>query len=66
MNIKSINDERSMNYEYYLKQLMEIVDLKLNMIIFENVHLINSPDRTINHTLIRKYSNIPFTNKKMC
>ena len=39
---------------------MQMVELNLNMIIDNNPHLINALDRTDNHPLIRKCSNIPF------
>ena len=48
--------------EYYIKQPMQILELNLKMIINNNPHLINVLDRSINHPLIRKYSNIPFMN----
>ena len=51
-----------MTYEHYNKQPMPMVELKLKMIFAKNSNLINSPDRTINHPLIRKYSNNPFNN----
>ena len=44
---------------------MEMIELKLNMIISKNPHLINSLNRSINHLLFRKYSNIPFNVQKM-
>ena len=59
MNIKTISNKRYKDYEFYIKQPMQMVESELNMIISENPHLINSLDRSINHTLTRKYSNIP-------
>ena len=38
---------------------MEMIELKMNLIISKNPHLINSLDRSIDPPLIRKYSNIP-------
>ena len=51
-----------MAYEYYNKQPMEMVALNLNMIIDNNPHLINALDRSVNHPLMGKYNNIPYTN----
>ena len=42
---------------------MQAVEMKINMIIAENPHLINSLNRLYNHPLILKFSNIPFNNK---
>ena len=41
---------------------MQLIELKLNMIISENTHLIYSLNGSVNHPLIRKSSNIPFNN----
>ena len=57
---KTIGDKRNMNYENYIKEPMEMAELNLNMFIAKNPHLIISPDRTFNHSLIRKYSKISF------
>ena len=51
-----------MTYEYYIKQPMPALELRLNMIIAKNPELINSLDRNKNHPLIRKYSHIPLIN----
>ena len=42
---------------------MHMVELKFNMIIAKNPHLISSLDRSFNHPLIRKYSIVPFNNQ---
>ena len=60
MNITTISKKRYMNYEHYIKQLMQMVELNLSMMISKNPRLIKALDRSINHPLIRKYSNIPF------
>ena len=39
---------------------MHIVEINLYMSIATNPDLINSLDRSINHSLIGKYSNVPF------
>ena len=62
MNIKTIGHKRFMRYEYYVKQPTQMIDLKLNLIIAKNPHLINSLGRSINHPLITKYSIIPINN----
>ena len=49
-----------MTYECYIKQPMQIVELKLDMIIDNNPHLINALDRKVNHPSITKNRNIPF------
>ena len=41
---------------------MQAVELRLNMIIAKTLHLIKSPNRYINHPLLRKHSHIPFKN----
>ena len=61
-NTTTINDEKNMTYENYNKQPMQAVEMRLNMIIPTNLHLINSPNRYCNHPLIRKYYHIPFNN----
>ena len=53
MNIKIISDKKDMNYEYYIKKPIKMVELKLHMLISKNPHSITSLDRSINHSLIR-------------
>ena len=60
MKIKTISDIRYMNYEYYIKQPMEMIEIRSNMNIANNPHLIKSFERSNNHPLIRKYNNVPF------
>ena len=60
MNKKIIGNERKMNYEYYIKQPMQMVELKLNVTISKNPQVINSLERNFNHHLIRKHSHILF------
>ena len=45
-------------YDYYITRPMPAVELKLNMIISKNPHLIKSLNRSHVHPLIRKYSYI--------
>ena len=60
MNITTINDKRNMTYEYYIKQPMHAVEIRLNVIVAKNPHLIYSPNRYINPPLSRKNSQMPF------
>ena len=60
MKIETISDKRFMNYEYYIKQPLQMIGLKLNVIFSESPHLVNSLDRSFNYTLLRNYSSIPF------
>ena len=60
-NIPTIKDKINMTNEQYIKQAMQAVDIRLNVIIAKNPHLLNSPNSYFNHPLIRKYSHIPFT-----
>ena len=62
MNITTTNDEMNMTYEYYIKQPTQAAELRLNMIIAKNPHLINSLKRYFNHLFIRKYSHVPLNN----
>ena len=50
-----------MTYELFIEQPMQMIELNLNIIIYENRHLINALDKVDNHPLIRKYSRIPFS-----
>ena len=59
MNIITINDKRNMTYEHFIEQPMQMVEIKLEMILSKNPHLITSVDRIIIESLIRKYSKIP-------
>ena len=56
MNITTVNDKMYMTYGYYIKHPLPAVELKLNMIISKNPHLIKSLNRSHIHPLIRKYS----------
>ena len=59
MSITTLSETRYMRYEYYIEQPMQMVELNLRMIISKNLLLTNALDRSINHPLIRKYSNFP-------
>ena len=43
-----------MTCEFFNKQLMQMVELKMNMIMDENPNFTISPDRNVNHTLTEK------------
>ena len=48
-----------MSYNYYLNQPMQTIERRLNMNIAKNPQLINSLKRGGDHSLIRKYIDIP-------
>ena len=58
MSITTINDKMFMTYKYYITCPMPAVELKLNMILSENPHLIKSLNRSHIHPSIQKYSYI--------
>ena len=60
MNINTFNDKMFMTCNYYITCLMPAVELKLNMIISKNPHLIKSLNRSHIHPLIQKYSYIRY------
>ena len=62
MTIKTISDRCSLTYEHYMNQRMQSDELRINMVIAKNPHLINLLDQNKNHPMIRKYSHIPFYN----
>ena len=56
MNISSNNGKKFMTYNYYITCPMPAVELKMNMILSKNPHLIKSLRRYHSHPLIQKYS----------
>ena len=50
----------NMTKENYILQRMQAVELRLNVIVAKNAHLINSLNGYINDHLNRKYSHIPY------
>ena len=60
MSIKSLSDRCNMTYKSYMNQPMQSVERRMNMIIARNPQLIHLFNRNKNHSLIRKYSHIPF------
>ena len=62
LTINTISCMCNIIYEVYINQPMQAIELRLNMIIAKNPHLIKALDRNKNYPLIRKHSHIPFTN----
>ena len=61
MSISTVDAKMYMTYDNYIKHHMEAIELKLNMILAKNPHLINSLNRYHIHPLIRKY--IPYSQR---
>ena len=60
MIIKTVSDRCNMTYKRYLKQRVHMCEIKSNKNFAKNPQLIYSLDRSKNHPLIRKFSNVPF------
>ena len=58
LNLSTNNDKSYMTFDYNIQHPMQAVELKVNMNIAKNSHLIISLNRSHNHPLIRKYSHI--------
>ena len=58
MIIKTITCRCNMSYKHYIINPMSMLERRINMIIARNPQLLNASDRTKNHPLIRKYSQI--------
>ena len=58
MDITTNNDKIIMAHDYYITRPMPAVELKLNMIISKNPHLIKSLNRSHFRPIIRNYSYI--------
>ena len=54
LNITTVNDKMFMTYNYYITCPMPAVELKLNMILSKNPHLIKSLNRSHIHPLFQK------------
>ena len=54
MKIKTTSNKCYMNYKYYLKQPMHMIERRLNMNVAKNPQLINSLSRGSGHPLIKK------------
>ena len=60
MCITSVSKKRHMTFELYSKEPMQMVEMKLNMIIDENPHLIKTLETNVNHAFFRNYSDVQF------
>ena len=58
--INTISCLCNMNYDYYIKNPMSMLERRINFIINKNPELINALCRNKNHPLIKKYNHIPF------
>ena len=58
INITTISKKRYTTYEFYSKQPVQMVELKMNMIIDNNRHHRKALDRSVKHPLNTKYSHI--------
>ena len=52
---------KDLTFDFYNNRPMQMVALRLYMIIYKNLQLINTSDRNINHPKVRKIGNFPFT-----
>ena len=62
MTINTNFDRCGMTYANYISLPMSMCERRLNFVNIKNPELINYLDRSTNHLLIRKYSQIPFNN----
>ena len=60
LNIITIADRRDKTYDFYIYHKMCALEWKLDAMINKNKNLINELDRSENHPLVRKFSNVPF------
>ena len=60
MCIITDSNTRYKAYDFYFEHPKQMADMELNMINDEIPHLINQPDRSVNHPVVRNYSYIPF------
>ena len=54
----TISNKRYKSSEFQIKQPLQMVELKLHIIIDGNPHLINALDRSVNHSLFQKFSDV--------
>ena len=52
-----------MSYEFQIKRPMQTVELKINMMFDENLHLTKTMQRSVNHPLIEKKPYSSFKSK---
>ena len=60
MKIKTSSNISYMNYKYYLKQPMQLIERRLILNLAKNPQAINLLKRGSDQPLIRKYIHIPF------
>ena len=60
MKIKTISNISYLNYKYYLKQPIQMIERRFNIIIAKNTQLISSLNRSSDLLLVRKFIHIPF------
>ena len=53
-----------MSYDFYIKHNMCALEGKLNAMINKNNKLINKPDCSKRHTLIRQLSHVPISDEQ--
>ena len=58
-NITTIRNKRYMDHDFYLKLPMHMVELKMNMIIDGNPHLIDTLNKRVNQSLYRNFDHFP-------
>ena len=56
MCIATVSNKKYMVYEKYIKEPMQMVELKMNMVKENSLHIINTLDRSINHHSNRNFS----------
>ena len=61
-NIITIADKMHMTHDFYIKNPMQMIERRLNVVIDTHPQLKNALDRNENYLLIRKDSHIPFNN----
>ena len=62
MDIITVSNKSYTISEFYNKQPMQMVDMKMNMLINNNLHRINALDRNTSHLLLGKYYHTSFPN----
>ena len=62
MKIATLSNMSCMNFKYYLKQPMQMIERRLKKVIAKNPQLIIWLNRDSNHPLIRKFIHISFNN----
>ena len=58
MNNTTVSN-KTYDLRVFIKQPMQMVEWKVNMMIDINLHLINALDKSVNHPLLSRCSHIP-------